>query len=50
MPVFFYIGNVDKANEKLLENKVDTKNVLVGNSGKEVFKFITMKINQKNEI
>jgi len=33
-PVFFYIGDVGKANKKMIENKVDTRDVLVGSSPK----------------
>jgi hypothetical protein len=34
IPVFFYIGDIPKANKKLADNKVDLSNIMVGKSAK----------------
>jgi len=31
IPVFFYIGDLKKAHQKFIENKVDIKNIKIGN-------------------
>ena len=43
-PVFFYIGDVLKANKKLVDNGIELKSVSVGNTPKEVYFYIIKQI------
>ena len=45
--MFFYIGNVELANKKMEDNKVDKTDVFVGCSSKELKEFLNKSINEK---